>query len=149
MLIIGCLSLTEHKVLFELWNIQRLRRLMVHVKVDCKNILTQKRKTRVISHSNPSFRVCHICHFNLQLLYVPQQSTLIYIRWCVGWGLGWWKLFTSKREGEVNPKVLKNFHIVFAATELHSVNLFFQLFLVFKQSQQQRKTKNFKIIANK
>ena len=55
--------------------------MMVHVKVDCINILAQKRKTHVICNSNPLFRVCHICHFELHATVIHSH---LYIGVCLG-----------------------------------------------------------------
>lgn len=67
--------------------------MMVHVKVDCINILAQKRKTHAMCNSNPLFRVCHICHFDL-------HATVIHSHLYMGVCLGSEKLLTSKQEDQ-------------------------------------------------
>ena len=57
------------------------------------------------------------------------------------WGASVTAFWISKSEVEGNPKVLENFHVVFAATQLHPDTLFFSHFLIFSQSWQPCKNK--------
>ena len=102
---------------------------MEHVQMECMNILTQKQKAHA-SHYNLLFRA--------YLFWVTAIvfATVIHSHFYIGGassGEGGWKLLTSRRDRESNPKILENFHVVFAATKLHPDTLFFQLFFIFKQ----------------
>ena len=50
---------------------------MVHVKMDCVNVLTQERTTHATYHCNPLFRVCNIRNLDLLPLHVLQESTFV------------------------------------------------------------------------
>ena len=51
---------------------------MVHVKMDCVNVLTQERTTHATYHCNPLFRVCNIRNLDLLPLHVLYIYIYIY-----------------------------------------------------------------------
>ena len=56
---------------------------MVHVKMDCVNVLTQERTTHATYHCNPLFRVCNIRNLDLLPLHVLYIYIYIYILYII------------------------------------------------------------------